>query len=85
MKPEERHRIHKAVEYIRHSSKYSRGGFHWDEFDVMDNIGSVMAEFGICIDSFTEEGIARLKMDLLEVAEKQHAKEMARMAEAESW
>ena len=85
MKPEERLRVHNAVEYVKHSSKYSRGGFHWDEFDVIDNIGSVMADFGIWIDSFTDEGIARLKEDLLGVAEEQHKKEMTRMAEAESW
>jgi hypothetical protein len=72
-------RIHKAVEYIKQTS-FIDDGFNWDVEDIeSDELGSVLAHYGIMIDSFSQEGVGILRNELVGLAEETQTREMVRI------
>lgn len=72
-------RIHNAVEYIRQAS-FIDDGFNWEIDEIEgDELGSVLAYYGILIDSFSKEAVAVIRNELRGLAEDAQTSEMVRI------
>ena len=74
----EMYEVNRIVEYIKHLVDCGES-FPWEQEDIENDIQAVIGFYNMVIDDLSCEGVEMLKSELIEIAEQEQEREIARI------